>query len=54
MNLLSGEGYLYLQKAVEAITGKQAHLLVEQLVLEPLVAATAVVPAKAGTHNHRR
>jgi CubicO group peptidase (beta-lactamase class C family) len=32
----SGEGYLYLQKAVEAITGKQAHVLVEQLVLEPL------------------
>jgi hypothetical protein len=31
----SGEGYLYLQKAVEAITGKQAHVLVEQLVLTP-------------------
>jgi CubicO group peptidase (beta-lactamase class C family) len=31
----SGEGFLYLQKAVEAITGKPAHILVEQLVLEP-------------------
>jgi CubicO group peptidase (beta-lactamase class C family) len=31
----SGEGFLYLQKAVEAITGKQAHSLVEQLVLAP-------------------
>jgi CubicO group peptidase (beta-lactamase class C family) len=30
----SGEGFLYLQKAVEAITGKLAHILVEQLVLE--------------------
>jgi hypothetical protein len=31
----SGEGFLYLQKAVEATTGKQAPVLVEQLVLEP-------------------
>jgi CubicO group peptidase (beta-lactamase class C family) len=31
----SGEGFLYLQKAVEAITGKPAHVLLEQLVLEP-------------------
>jgi CubicO group peptidase (beta-lactamase class C family) len=31
----SGEGFLYLQKAVEAITGKPAHLLLEQLVLAP-------------------
>jgi CubicO group peptidase (beta-lactamase class C family) len=31
----SGEGFLYLQKAVEAITGKRAHVLVEQLVLAP-------------------
>jgi hypothetical protein len=31
----SGEGFLYLQKAVEAITRKQAHILVEQLVFEP-------------------
>jgi CubicO group peptidase (beta-lactamase class C family) len=31
----SGEGFLYLQKAVEAVTGKPAHLLLEQLVLEP-------------------
>jgi CubicO group peptidase (beta-lactamase class C family) len=31
----SGEGYLYLQKAVEAITAKPAHILVEELVLAP-------------------
>jgi CubicO group peptidase (beta-lactamase class C family) len=31
----SGEGFLYLQKAVEATTGKQAPVLVKQLVLEP-------------------
>jgi CubicO group peptidase (beta-lactamase class C family) len=31
----SGEGYLYLQKAVEAITGEKAHTLVEQLVFQP-------------------
>jgi CubicO group peptidase (beta-lactamase class C family) len=31
----SGEGFLYLQRAVEAITGRPAHVLVEQLVLAP-------------------
>jgi CubicO group peptidase (beta-lactamase class C family) len=32
----SGEGFLYLQKAVEAITGEKMHVLVERLVCEPL------------------
>jgi CubicO group peptidase (beta-lactamase class C family) len=31
----SGEGFLYLQKAVEAITGEKIHSLVERLVLRP-------------------
>jgi CubicO group peptidase (beta-lactamase class C family) len=32
----SGEGFLYLQKAVEAITGEKMHALVDRLVCEPL------------------
>ena len=32
----SGEGFLYLQKAVEAVTGEKIHTLVERLVFEPL------------------
>jgi CubicO group peptidase (beta-lactamase class C family) len=32
----SGEGFLYLQKAIEAITGEKIHTLIDQLVLEPL------------------
>ena len=31
----SGEGFLYLQKAVEAVTGEKLHILAERLVLEP-------------------
>lgn len=31
----SGEGFLYLQKAVETITGEKLHTLVERLVFEP-------------------
>ena len=31
----SGEGFLYLQKSVEAITGERMHSLVERLVLRP-------------------
>lgn len=31
----SGEGFLYLQKAVEAITGEKLHALVDRLVLRP-------------------
>lgn len=31
----SGEGFLYLQKAVETITGERLHALVERLVLHP-------------------
>ena len=31
----SGEGFLYLQKAVEAITGEKVHALAERLVLGP-------------------
>jgi CubicO group peptidase (beta-lactamase class C family) len=31
----SGEGFLYLQRVVEAITGRPAHVLVEQFVLAP-------------------
>jgi CubicO group peptidase (beta-lactamase class C family) len=31
----SGEGYLYLQKSVEAITGQKLHALAEELVLRP-------------------
>jgi len=32
----SGEGFVYLQKAVEAITGKTLHLLADRWVLQPL------------------
>lgn len=32
----SGEGYLYLQKAIEKITGEKAHALVDELVFRPL------------------
>ena len=32
----SGEGYLYLQEAVEAITGEKIHTLIDRLVLKPL------------------
>jgi CubicO group peptidase (beta-lactamase class C family) len=32
----SGEGYLYLQRAVEAVTRQKAHTLVDQLVFRPL------------------
>ena len=32
----SGEGYLYLQKAVETVTGQKLHTLVEELVFRPL------------------
>ncbi|HEY3845979.1 MAG TPA: serine hydrolase domain-containing protein [Acetobacteraceae bacterium] len=32
----SGEGFFYLQKAVEAITGEKLHTLAEQLVIKPL------------------
>src|SRR5712692_9158601 len=31
----SGEGYLYLQKAIEAITGEKIHTLVERSVFQP-------------------
>ena len=31
----SGEGFLYLQKAIEAITGEKLHVLAERLVLQP-------------------
>ncbi len=31
----SGEGFLYLQKAVEALTGEKIHNLVEQLIFQP-------------------
>lgn len=32
----SGEGFLYLQKAVEAITGETANVLLDQMVFQPL------------------
>ena len=32
----SGEGFLYLQKAVEAVTGEKIHDIVDSLVFEPL------------------
>jgi CubicO group peptidase (beta-lactamase class C family) len=32
----SGEGYLYLQKAIEKITGEKAHALVDELAFRPL------------------
>jgi CubicO group peptidase (beta-lactamase class C family) len=35
----SGEGFLYLQKAVEAITGEKIHVLAERLVLQPFAMA---------------
>ncbi len=35
----SGEGFLYLQKAVEAITGEKIHALAERLVLQPFAMA---------------